>query len=60
MSFRNNLNQHLRLRPYVQFEGIAKWDKPELGGVAMKPPAENMSDYSRSSAPKVFDDLIQK
>ena len=59
MSFRNNLNQHLRLRPYVHLEGLAKWDKPELGGVAMKPPAENMSDYNRSSAPKVFDDLIQ-
>lgn len=52
-----NSRQYSRF--YHVLEGIAKWDKPELGGVAMKPPAENMSDYSRSSAPKVFDDLIQ-
>ena len=25
----------------------------------MKPPAENMSEYSKSNAPKVFDDLIR-
>ena len=52
-----NSRQYSRF--YHVLEGIAKWDKPELGGVAMKPPVENMSDYSRSSAPKVFDDLIQ-
>lgn len=52
-----NSRQYSRF--YHVLEGIAKWDKPELGGVAMKPPAENMSDYSRSSAPKVFDDLIK-
>lgn len=52
-----NSRQYSRF--YHVLEGIAKWDKPELGGVAMKPPAENMSDYSRASAPKVFDDLIQ-
>jgi adenine-specific DNA-methyltransferase len=52
-----NSRQYSRF--YHVLEGIAKWDKPELGGVAMKPPAENMSDYSRSSAPQVFDDLIQ-
>ncbi|MBR7926722.1 DNA adenine methylase [Aerococcaceae bacterium zg-ZUI334] len=52
-----NSRQYSRF--YHVLEGIAKWDKPSLGGVAMKPPAENMSDYCRSSAPKVFDDLIQ-
>lgn len=52
-----NSRQYSRF--YHVLEGIAKWDKPELGGVAMKPPAENMSEYSRASAPKVFDDLIQ-
>lgn len=29
-----------------------------LSGVAMKPPAENMSDYCRSTAPTVFADLV--
>ncbi|SEI52299.1 DNA adenine methylase [Streptococcus equinus] len=52
-----NSRQYSRF--YHVLEGIAKWDKPKLTGVAMKPPAENMSDYSRSSAPEVFDDLIQ-
>lgn len=52
-----NSRQYSRF--YHVLEGIAKWDKPKLDGVAMKPPAENMSDYSRSSAPKIFDDLIQ-
>lgn len=52
-----NSRQYSRF--YHVLEGIVKWDKPELGGVAMKPPTENMSDYSRSSAPKVFDDLIR-
>ena len=33
--------------------------KPELEGVALKPKPENMSDYCRNSAPKVFADLIQ-
>lgn len=52
-----NSRQYSRF--YHVLEGIAKWDKPSLGGVAMKPPAENMSDYSRASAPRVFNDLIQ-
>lgn len=52
-----NSRQYSRF--YHVLEGITKWDKPELSGVAMKPPVENMSEYCRSSAPKVFDDLIQ-
>ena len=51
-----NSRQYSRF--YHVLEGIAKWDKPVLEGVAMKPPAENMSDYCRATAPKVFDDLI--
>lgn len=51
-----NSRQYSRL--YHVLENIAKWDKPELHGVAMKPDPENMSDYSRSSAPQVFDDLV--
>lgn len=38
---------------------IVKWDKPKLSGTAMKPPVENMSEYSRVNAPIVFNDLIQ-
>lgn len=52
-----NSRQYSRF--YHVLEGIAKWDKPKLSGIAMKPPVENMSDYSRSSAPQVFNDLIQ-
>lgn len=51
-----NSRQYSRF--YHVMETITKWDKPVLVGVAMKPPEENMSDYCRSSAPKVFEDLI--
>ncbi|MEG0661008.1 MAG: DNA adenine methylase [Erysipelotrichaceae bacterium] len=51
-----NSRQYSRF--YHVLEGIAKWDKPELVGVAMKPPTENMSDYSKVGAPQAFDDLI--
>ncbi|BAX66643.1 hypothetical protein C5L17_000591 [Latilactobacillus sakei subsp. sakei] len=51
-----NSRQYSRF--YHVLEGIAKWDKPNLQGVAMKPPMENMSEYSKVSAPCVFDDLI--
>ncbi len=52
-----NSRQYSRF--YHLLENIVKWEKPVLEGVAMKPPAENMSTYSKSNAPKVFDDLIQ-
>lgn len=52
-----NSRQYSRF--YHVLENITKWKKPELHGVAMKPDAENMSDYSRKAAPEVFDDLIQ-
>jgi adenine-specific DNA-methyltransferase len=52
-----NSRQYSRF--YHVLEAIVKWDKPQLFGVAMKPKAENMSDYSKTSAPKAFDDLIQ-
>lgn len=53
-----NSRQYSRF--YHLLETLVKWDKPELFGVAMKPKEENMSDYCRNSAPKVFDDLINK
>lgn len=53
-----NSRQYSRF--YHVLETITKWEKPELKGVALKPPEENMSEYCRSSAPRVFDDLIKK
>ncbi|WP_367293334.1 DNA adenine methylase [Liquorilactobacillus satsumensis] len=52
-----NSRQYSRF--YHVLEEITKWDKPQLEGVAMKPPVENMSAYSKKCAPKVFDDLIK-
>lgn len=52
-----NSRQYSRF--YHVWEQIAKWNKPQLYGVAMKPKAENMSEYSRNDAPEVFDQLIQ-
>lgn len=52
-----NSRQYSRF--YHLLENLTKWKKPELSGVAMKPPVENMSEYSKVSAPKIFDDLIQ-
>jgi len=52
-----NSRQYSRF--YHLLETITKWDKPELYGVAMKPPEENMSSYCRNSAPEAFADLIK-
>lgn len=51
-----NSRQYSRF--YHILENITKWDKPELFGVACKPKAENMSEYCRNSATKVFEELI--
>lgn len=45
-------------RFYHVLENITKWEKPQLYGTAMKPPAENMSAYCSNSAKKAFSDLI--
>ena len=52
-----NSRQYSRF--YHVLENIAQWKKPILEGTALKPKAENMSDYCRSNAPKVFDNLIK-
>lgn len=52
-----NSRQYSRF--YHLLENIIKWEKPILEGVAMKPPAENMSDYSKSNAPKVKDLILK-
>lgn len=51
-----NSRQYSRF--YHVLETLVKWDNAKLYGVAMKPKEENMSDYCRTSAPKVFDNLI--
>ncbi len=53
-----NSRQYSRF--YHLLETIVKWDSPELFGVALKPETENSSDYCKSKAPEVFNDLIQK
>lgn len=52
-----NSRQYSRF--YHVLENIVQWKMPELEGVALKPRAENMSDYCRSGAPKAFADLIR-
>ena len=51
-----NSRQYSRF--YHVLENIASWRKPQLFGEARKPEAENMSEYCRNSATKVFEDLI--
>jgi len=52
-----NSRQYSRF--YHVMETVVKWDKPRLRGTAMKPPVENMSEYSRVNASIVFSDLIR-
>lgn len=52
-----NSRQYSRF--YHLLENLVKWTKPDLEGVAMKPPVENMSEYSKTKAPEKFDELIQ-
>ena len=52
-----NSRQYSRF--YHVLETITQWKKPKLEGTALKPPAENMSDYCRNSVPEVFADLIE-
>lgn len=52
-----NSRQYSRF--YHLLENVTTWRKPELNGVARKPEPENMSDYCRVSATKVFEDLIK-
>ena len=51
-----NSRQYSRF--YHVLENITKWEKPELHGTALKPKEENMSEYCKTSAPKIFKDLI--
>ena len=51
-----NSRQYSRF--YHVLENITKWEKPKLYGTALKPKEENMSEYCKTSAPKIFKDLI--
>ncbi|MDR2906327.1 MAG: DNA adenine methylase [Helicobacteraceae bacterium] len=53
-----NSRQYSRF--YHIYETIVKWNQPKLYGKALKPTAENMSEYCRNKAPDVFADLILK
>lgn len=53
-----NSRQYSRF--YHVLENLVEWKKPELFGVALKPNPENMSDYCRNNAPKVFEDLVSR
>ena len=52
-----NSRQYSRF--YHVLETLTLWDNPKMEGVALKRPEENMSDYCRSNAPVVFEDLIR-
>ena len=45
-----NSRQYSRF--YHILENIVQWKKPKLEGTALKPQAENMSEYCRSDAPR--------
>lgn len=52
-----NSRQYSRF--YHVLENIVQWKKPRLEGTALKPEAENMSEYCRNRAPEIFADLIK-
>ncbi len=52
-----NSRQYSRF--YHVLDNLVTWAKPELFGVARKPAPENMSEYSKTSAKKAFEDLIK-
>ncbi len=51
-----NSRQYSRF--YHLYETLVKWDKPQLNGVALKPPLENLSNYCTTKALDTFKDLI--
>lgn len=51
-----NSRQYSRF--YHVLETLTKWNKPNLYGVALKPDAENMSDYCRANARDKFAELV--
>jgi adenine-specific DNA-methyltransferase len=52
-----NSRQYSRF--YHVLENLVKWNQPKLYGTALKPEAENMSDYCRVNAKLKFIELIR-
>jgi adenine-specific DNA-methyltransferase len=52
-----NSRQYSRF--YHVLETLVKWDKPKLSGVALKPPTENSSRYSKVEAPEALRELVE-
>jgi adenine-specific DNA-methyltransferase len=52
-----NSRQYSRF--YHVLETLTKWDSPQLSGVALKPPTENVSEYCKSRAVTAFADLVE-
>lgn len=52
-----NSRQYSRF--YHVLETLVKWDKPQLAGVALKPPVENTSRYCKVDAPEALADLVR-
>ena len=53
-----NSRQYSRF--YHLLENLTQWKKPKLYGAALKPTPENVSDYCKTSAPSILDDLVSK
>ncbi|EAJ0325929.1 DNA adenine methylase [Campylobacter lari] len=51
-----NSRQYSRF--YHIYENLVEWKKPKLSGIALKPIANNMSEYCRSNASKELENLI--
>jgi adenine-specific DNA-methyltransferase len=51
-----NSRQYSRF--YHVLETLTKWNEPKLTGVALKPPAENISEYCKVGAKDTFADLV--
>ena len=51
-----NSRQYSRF--YHVLENLTQWKKPKLFGEALKPEPENMSEYCKTKAPKIFQELI--
>ena len=51
-----NSRQYSRF--YHVLENLVQWKKPKLFGEALKPEPENMSEYCKTKAPKIFQELI--
>ena len=52
-----NSRQYSRF--YHIYENLAKWERPKLYGIALKPEPENLSKYCTVEAKETFKDLVE-